>query len=355
MAPPKASTNLLRPLLARPGARFTCFSDGLCCTDIHALGPITRPEAKALGRLIPGSVEYHSGVKAVCMRAGEGGACAQRENGLCGVHAHHGVEAKPVGCRRFPYGLLMTPEGGRVTTEHRCPCRNMGDRPPVDLVDAERSLRNAGGRLEADHRAPAKIPIAAGRLVSFARYREAESKMIDALVHHAARPEEVLGATVLPELSEGVWQMFAVEFYDLKDETAGGIAVCWYADALLHLSEGLEPPRRARPWAPSFEKALERSKQPEDPEVIINDWIADELWMMRWLDWDCTFDVARCELATRLAAVRYLQKLIEGRGVRPDQAVSEAIMIVEVAAAGEHWGDVVAAIANFPSPASKVC
>ena len=31
-----------RPLIVRPGARFACAGDGLCCTDLHALGPLTR-------------------------------------------------------------------------------------------------------------------------------------------------------------------------------------------------------------------------------------------------------------------------------------------------------------------------
>src|SRR5262245_6189750 len=95
-----------RPLLVRENARFTCFSDGLCCTDIHALGPLTRAEARDMRALIPDSVFFHKGIEAPCMDTGPNGACAQREAGLCGVHKNHGVEAKPGGCRRFPYGLV---------------------------------------------------------------------------------------------------------------------------------------------------------------------------------------------------------------------------------------------------------
>src|SRR5260370_891972 len=38
----------VRPLLLREGARYACFGDGLCCTDMHALGPLTRSEVVQL-------------------------------------------------------------------------------------------------------------------------------------------------------------------------------------------------------------------------------------------------------------------------------------------------------------------
>ena len=148
-----------RPLIVRPGARFACAGDGLCCTDLHALGPLTRIEDRAMRKLVPDSVKYHPDVEAPCMRFGKGGGCAQLlPGGRCGVHARFGAEQKPIGCKRFPYGLLNTPEGGRVTTEHRCPCRTLGERPPIDLADAERSLTDPAGRLYADESAPLRMP-----------------------------------------------------------------------------------------------------------------------------------------------------------------------------------------------------
>ena len=349
----KSSASALRPLRARPGARFTCFSDGLCCTDIHALGPLTRSEARAMRALIPGSVIHHKGIDAPCMRTGADGACAQREAGLCGVHKHFGREAKPVGCRRFPYGLLSTPEGGRITTEHRCPCRTLGERPLLDVSEAERSLLSAAGRLEADNRAPARIPVSAHRFVSFARYRTAESAMIERLLA-GERAEDVIAAKALPDLHEGEWLYLISELYEMIDDTAGGVAIGWYADALFHLSEDEVGPARPRPWAPAFERALARSPLRETPDQIIADWLADELWMMRWLGWDCTFDVARAELATRLAMVRHIIDLLKRRRVNSSQAAAEAIMIVELGATFDPWTDLVGMIANAPSPAAPL-
>ena len=96
MSPRKDPPSLSRPLMVRPGARFTCFSDGLCCSDIHALGPLTRSEVRAVKALVPDSVEYHEGVEDHCMRTGADGFCAQREAGLCGIHKKFGAAAKPM-------------------------------------------------------------------------------------------------------------------------------------------------------------------------------------------------------------------------------------------------------------------
>lgn len=303
--------------------------------------------------LVPGSVFHHEGIGSPCMRTGPDGACAQRENGLCGVHKNSGIEAKPGGCRRFPYGLVSTPEGGRITTEHRCPCRTLGDRPLIDLADAERSLLDRAGRIQADHVAPARIPVSAHRYLSFARYREHETALIHRLLE-GERAEEVLGAKALPDLHWGEWPLIAAELYDSQDDTAGGVAIGWFADAVMYLVNRQPAPTRPRPWAPAFERALARSPLREPPDRIINDWVADELWMMRWLDWDCTFDVARAELATRVAMVRYLIELLTRRGVNSSQAAAEAIMIVEIGCTYDAWKDLVGAIANDPSPATRL-
>ena len=99
---PKLPEPRSRPLLVRPGARFTCSGDGLCCTDLHALGPLTRTEVKLVTKLRPGSVIKHEELEQPCMRTAEGGGCAQlNEDGWCRIHVEDGPEHKPGGCRRF--------------------------------------------------------------------------------------------------------------------------------------------------------------------------------------------------------------------------------------------------------------
>jgi hypothetical protein len=335
----------VRPLLARPGARFACAGDGLCCTDLHALGPLTRDEARDMRRLIAGSVQYHPDVEAPCMRFGEGGGCAQLDaRGLCGVHARFGAEAKPVGCRRFPYGLVSTPDGGRVTTEHRCPCRTLGDRPPIDLEDAEASLKDPAGRLYADESVPRRIRLTRRERASWDEYRALEGRMLEQLAR-GVRAERVLDVRELPRLSKRSWPAFAADLLDMNDGSRGAEALRWFADALLARSSGHKPPRRGRPWADAFARGARRGRRKGGASEVLNDWVADELWMMRWLMWDCSFDVARAELATRVHAARWLSRRIARLGVREDQAAAEAVMMAELCACSEPWDEAVSAIA----------
>jgi len=344
----------VRPLLVRPGARFTCAGDGLCCTDLHALGPLTRSEARAMRALVPGSVIMHEDVEAPCMRPGEGGGCAQLlPGGRCGIHARFGADEKPVGCKRFPYGLVGTPFGGRVSTEHRCPCRPLGERPPLDVVEAERSLLDQAGRLESDGDAPRRVPLTRKTRLPFARYALLEAELLTRL-GKGERIEKVLAAAPLPKLESSGWPSHAAGLLDMNDHTRGGEALAWYADSLLAICAGYTPPKRPRPWADAFGRGASRSKRPESADAVLADWVADELWMMRWLMWDTSFDVARAELATRVACARYTIKRLRRAGVREDQAAAEAVMMSEMAACSEHWQDVVGTIERDPSPAAQL-
>lgn len=333
----------IEPLIARPGATFLCFNDGLCCTDIHALGPITKSEAKAMRKLSEAGVEHNEDIEDLCLAASQGGQCHFRSQGLCSVHAELGAAAKPAGCRRFPYGLVATPDGGRVTTEHRCPCRTLGERPPLDLADALPSLKDEDGDFEMEQETGRRVPMSVGRKVPWADYRKVEDELLRRLAA-GEQAEVVLDADPFPPLAEGSWPVHAAEFLSMHDETAGGEALARVGDAILALTVGHAPPQRKRPWAPSFEKAMARTPTPLDPERMYNDWIADELWMFRWLEWG-TFDVGRKELATRLAIARKLQSWLQAEGLRADQATAEAIMAVEIATVSSEWPEAVTDIA----------
>jgi hypothetical protein len=341
-------------LLVRPGARFACSGDGLCCTDLHALGPLTRAEVKLVKKLRPGSVIMHDEVEAPCMRTAENGGCSLlNADGWCRIHVEDGPEKKPGGCKRFPYGLVTTPYGGRITTESRCPCRTLGERPALDPADADRSLRDLAGRLESDLTADKRIPMTITKKISFEDYERIEADMIERLMR-GERAEDVLACKPLPGMFDSSWPVWAAGFYELDDGTRGGVALAWFADTLLALCTGNTPPERPRPWAAPFERGAARAKKPATADEVINDWIADEIWMMRGLGFGCPFDVARAELATRLCVVRAVTSRLRAIGVRPDQAAAEAVMMGELAAACEHWDDVVEAIANDPSPADAL-
>ena len=54
----KKNKYLVEPLMARPGAHYTCFGDGLCCTDLHGLGPLSKKEVVALELVSPAVVAH---------------------------------------------------------------------------------------------------------------------------------------------------------------------------------------------------------------------------------------------------------------------------------------------------------
>lgn len=301
-------------------------------------------------KIAKGSVFFNDDVDEVCLKPVEGGGCYFLKDGLCQVHAKYGPRAKPTGCQRFPYGLVTTPDGGRITTEHRCPCRTLGERPPLSVSDAESSLKDRAGRLDSDQELPARIPMTLSSRIGFARYLEIETGLLTRL---AAGEDalKVLDATAFPDLIEGSWPEFAAGYFDMLDGTAGGAALVWFGDALMELTAGHRPPKRERPWVSAFERAIGRSKRTLDPESMFNDWIADEIWMFRWLEWEETFDVARAEMATRLTVARHLQKKIKRLGARADQAAAEAIMIAEIATTSSEWPKTIDDIDNDPSPA----
>jgi Fe-S-cluster containining protein len=340
-----------RPLLAREGARFQCFGDGLCCTDIHVLGLLTKSEVRDLRKRRKLSVLYSDDIEGDCLSTTEG-HCVFLEADRCAIHAHDGPEAKPLGCRRFPFGLISTPHGGRVTTEHRCPCRTLGERPPLSLPEAEQSLRDRAGRLEVDFDVPGRIELQHRKRVSFDAYVALESALI-ARLNAGERAESVLAARPLPRLAEGGWPTVAIEHIETRDGSAGGEAFAWFGDALLHLSAGHAPPPRKRPWHSAFARAIARSTTQLTADQVYNDWIADEIWMFRWFAWG-PFDVARAELTTRLTIARLLQGWFETAQVSPAQAAAEAVMICELVAGGNEWPAAVGSIAVEPSPAEPL-
>lgn len=325
-------TSRALPLLVRPGATYACFGDGLCCSDAHVLGPVSREEAARVRSVDPAAVGRHAGLRIAELRTRDR-ACVFYD-GSCSLHRMHGAAFKPAPCRRFPFGLVRTPVGLRVTTAHRCPCRSMGERPALDVEDARRSLSDRAGRLSVD-REVNRVRLAGARRVSFARYAAVEAPLLSALAG-GALPEDVLDAEPLPPLDGASWSDVAHRLRGYVDGTSCGEGLAWAGDALLALGgqrRGALP--RARPWAAAFERAEARSV-PSDPEALLRDWVADVLWELGWTE-DTTFALARAELATRLAMARWAMARMVESGTRPDRAAAEAVLVVELAGQSPLW------------------
>ena len=324
-----------RPLLVRQGARYTCFGDGLCCTDIHALGPVTRREKLALDLIEPGALVRHKDLMAPVFRTATDGACVLRSARGCELHATHGAASKPVGCSRFPYGLVATPEGGRITTEHRCPCRTLGERPAITPEAALSSLVDAAGRLSPNGRVGPRVPVTETKRLSFERFRAIEHVMIDTLLA-GADPLAVLDVKPFGRLEGERWKDIAAEMRRERDGTAYGEAMLWFGNAMLRLLTLQRFQLTPRPWAVSFDRAEARS-QPATLQSVLNDWVADVLWSLDWVFSARSFHAGRRELATLYEIAHVIAQRLVRTGVRPDRAGAEAITIVELARQSGAW------------------
>ncbi len=340
MSAPKPTTRV-EPLHVRPGARYRCFGDGLCCHDIHGLGPLTRKEAAAVRLIDRAGARYSEHFEDTMLHTAADGGCHFLLADLrCAIHAKLGPEHKPSGCRQFPLGVTATPLGGRVTTEHRCPCRTLGDRPELVPDDVRPSVSDASGKPDPDQRV-AEVRLHKGkRAVPFEEWLPVERAFLERLA--AARsPLDALDARPFPELRRGSWVKEAEEFVDARDGTRFGYAIAWFGDVILEHLTGSRPRTPARPWADAFDRAEARSPRPATAREVLADWVADFVWGLKWAD-DHPFDVVRADLATRVAIAERVVARLTGAGVREDRAAAEALMIVEVVGESEFWSGLVA-------------
>jgi len=337
---PKAT---VRPLLVRAGAAYTCFGDGLCCTDIHVLGPLSRKELVQIRTADPEGARQDEEMddEWVIRTAPDGGCHFLLPDQRCRIHAEAGPEAKPTFCQRFPVGLVATPEGGRVTTHHRCPCRTLGARPALTPESAEPTVSDKRGRPKADRRVRKVRLHRKRKKVSFREWRALESGMLESL-DAGTSPEKVLDADPFPELKKHTWEEVADELETAIDGTAFGFATAWFAQIVRFLQDDTHRVRvPPRPWAIAFDRAMQREDDERTEDEVFADWVADEIWSLQWTD-DRAFDVFRADLVTRVTIGREIaSRLRADHGLRSDRAAAEAVMVVELVGDSEFWTEVV--------------
>lgn len=332
-------------LVTRPGACFTCHADGSCCTSIHLLGPVSRREMVPVQRLRKDAFTYDSSVRGYVFSYKKDGTCVfLRKDNLCGVHAKVGLEDKPATCRKFPYSLVATPDGRRVVTAHRCSCRTMGERAPLDPSTVESEIRIEGEPLRSERSVLGRIPLAPRQNVGFETWKQTETELLTRLAK-LENPWTVLRGKPFPKLKKRQWADVAEDFHDQYDDSSFEIAKAWFGDAILHVVEGEKFPDRARPWARFYDGAEKRATLMRKPREMLNDWAADAIWSFDWMDWG-TFARARHELATRLAVADAIGRHLKKRGVRADRAYAEALLVIELVGITEHWDEVVPLMPN---------
>ena len=269
--------------------------------------------------------------------AADGGCVFLMSDQRCSVHAKLGHEAKPEGCRRFPLGLVATPVGGRITTEHRCPCRTMGDRPEIRPEDVESSISDGRSRPIADRRIK-RVPLNSKRELKFSEWEPIEAEYLNRLRGRESLLA-ILDTKPFPGLRGSSWDKQAEEFIDARDGSQFGVAMAWVGDTISALREGRAPRPPGRPWAPAFDRAQARSPKVRSSREVFGDWLADEVWALKWAE-DYHFSLARAELATRLTIAEDICARLRGSGARADRAAAEAVMMVEVVGESDFWTEV---------------
>ncbi len=329
----------------RGQVRYRCFGDGMCCSDMHAIGALEEDEVVRLQAVDPDVVGYSDLADAHVLRMRPDGTCPFLGDTGCMLHEPMNGLIKPHPCWRFPYGLTATPTGGRITTEHRCSCRTIGrDRPEVPLEKAAQELVERDGRTRANHTVDAEVAIRRDEMIPFAEYEAIEAPMLKALLEEGARPEDVIDRQPFPNLIEGTWGAIAGGMRVVETDSRFDDALSWFG-AAIDVRDGGTMDHQARPWTESFDRVLTRVPEADDAEAMIRDWVADSLWSLYWTAYG-SFEQARCEMATRLWLLRRLAQEFVSLGSREDVATAEALMIVDLVGTSEWWEGITARLSE---------
>jgi Fe-S-cluster containining protein len=113
------------------GARFECTMCGSCCGG-HNIGPVSPKVLVGLDAVVP---ELEPAIREarrvdkqlfvvlqdnVMCHTSDGSCLFLDDGGRCRIHAKLGGNAKPLPCRIFPWELVATPSGVRVTVQREC-------------------------------------------------------------------------------------------------------------------------------------------------------------------------------------------------------------------------------------------
>ena len=322
-------------MLAREGVHYECAGDGLCCTDIHAIGALSDDEVFTLETIAEGTVQRLADGTSVMLMRADTGSCVFRTEQGCAIHAALGEKGKPTPCQRYPIGLTMTPLGGRVTTEHRCPCRHVGDRPLLLPDDVKSSLVDEKDELVFDQWIDGDIVWSSNETISFEDYAKREAVLLRRMAEGDPL-KEVLAEDPFPSLEDVQWEKIASVLVACDGDTRLEAALRWVGHAIGALVTRAERPELERPWADAFDRASERPWTWDRPTALFADWVADKVWALRWTE-QGSFARARSEFATQLAIARRIAAWLMEDGTEERLAIAEAITITDIAAHSDWW------------------
>ncbi len=155
---------------------------GRCCRDMWGLGV-----DDACRRRLAGSdlLQRLRAVGPVLVRGGAGWRAAVREGhcvflderGLCTIQAELGEGAKPLGCTRFPFLLVQTPEGPVVGASFCCPAIQANQGRPLEEWEPwlQENLQGEGAPAVGLH----PVEAGQGRSLDWAEYLDLERRLLE--------------------------------------------------------------------------------------------------------------------------------------------------------------------------------
>lgn len=326
-----------RPLRIRPGTRFACRGDGLCCGDVHLWGPITEREAATLSLISPDLLTRKPDDGTRVLAPSAEGRCLLYRDG-CSLHAALGANAKPAVCRRFPFSITATPSGGRVVLSYRCSCAIVPSGGEITEADVLEAVAGPSGRISRDATVTT-IAVEPGRAIPFSEWEVMEAELLDRLEREP--PEAVLDREPFSLLTRERFCTLGEALVDGEPLSRSDHAVAWFGDALLARFASRALPPRERPWSDAFDAALEASPA-SSPEALLARWVGDDIWALVWARGG-SLELARRVLALRVAVTRDIAARMESLGIAPARAMAEAILITTLTGISDPWA---AAAAN---------
>jgi hypothetical protein len=292
---------------------------------------VARAEASAIRAYRPNSLNQRP---MLSLKVTQAGSCTfLSDEARCSIWA---LPIKPRTCDRYPYTLVSTPEGGRISTDHRCPCRSMGERASLDAEHVRAALLDGAGRLSVDRRVEDDVPFRDGARLRFSEWRRIEEQIMARLTFGES-PREVLGVQPFSMWKREHWLEFARTLAAHSPGARWVSALRWSAHAIFaRLDSEHVWPELERPWLDVFDRAQARSPQIASEGAILSDWLLDQVWSLEWAssgDWT----LATHDWGTRLAMAEALRARFVQLGARADRAEAEALCVIEILGFTDAW------------------
>lgn len=182
-----------RHLRVLPEARFECTMCGSCCGG-HNVGPVSSAVLAGLDPAIPTLEPVVKRVRHVdkdlfvilqqdvMCHVADGSCLFLDDGGRCRIHSRLGGQAKPLPCRVFPWELVATPAGLRVTVQRECRdfVRATSDEQPL-LSVANAELSALLEELEQLPEARLTARLGGQELASWADWEALEGRLLETL------------------------------------------------------------------------------------------------------------------------------------------------------------------------------